>query len=32
VGPLKDQPLMIRFIGGFLLGTGFVFLKGKKGE
>ena len=35
VGPLEYQPLMIRFIGGFLFwakfGPGFVNLEGKQG-
>jgi len=34
VGPLENQPLMIRFIGGFLFwtkfGPGFVFLEAKQ--
>jgi len=35
VGPLGNQPLMIRFIGGFFFCArfvpGFVFFKGKQG-
>jgi hypothetical protein len=35
VGPLENQPLMIRFIGGFFFsakfGPGFEFFEGKQG-